>query len=196
MYTRFYSLKMLTTVFVACADDGIGRFDRSTLSQQSLMELFVFGIDKAEKICHSRESPAEVCQWKGASCNAGGEITALKWSYASENGSGTVELKYLPSSMKELAMMYNALTGTITLGDLPDSMETLCLCGNHLTGRLDLDSLPAAMQHVDLSDNAFTGEISIEHLPNGLKDLYLCENQLSGPVCFTSLPPAFVNLDL
>ena len=48
-------------VFIACADPGMGRFDRSTLSQQSLMELFIFGLDRADTICGRRDDPVEVC---------------------------------------------------------------------------------------------------------------------------------------
>ena len=65
----FFMHKMLSKVYVgvffACADDGIGRFDRSMLSQQSLMELFIFGLNKPEKICGNRDDPADVCEWKG-----------------------------------------------------------------------------------------------------------------------------------
>ena len=62
--------KMRTTVFLTCADDGLGRFDRSTLSQQSLMELFIFGMDRVEDILASPDDPREVCMWKGVTCNA------------------------------------------------------------------------------------------------------------------------------
>ena len=53
------------TVYFTCADDGIGRFDRSTASQQSLMELFIFGLNEPEKICGNQDDPADVCEWKG-----------------------------------------------------------------------------------------------------------------------------------
>ena len=35
--------KVHSAVFFACADDGIGKFDRSMLSQQDLMDLSSFG---------------------------------------------------------------------------------------------------------------------------------------------------------
>ena len=65
--------KMSTVLVVAC-DDGIARCAKSTLSQQSLMELFIFGIHQAGKISGSRECPEEVCNWEGVTCNADGEV--------------------------------------------------------------------------------------------------------------------------
>ena len=41
-------LKVYAAVSFACADDGIGKCDRSTLSQQDLMELFIFGLAEPE----------------------------------------------------------------------------------------------------------------------------------------------------
>ena len=57
---------MLSNVYVgvyfACTDDGNGQFDPSTLSHQSLMELFIFGLNQPEKICGSQEDPDDVCE--------------------------------------------------------------------------------------------------------------------------------------
>ena len=52
IFEFFYMHKMLLKVYAAvsfaCADDGIGKCDRSTLSQQDLMELFIFGLAEPE----------------------------------------------------------------------------------------------------------------------------------------------------
>ena len=101
--------KMSTVLVVAC-DDGIGRCGKSTLSQQSLMELFIFGIHQAEKISGSRECPEEVCNWEGVTCNADGEVEMLFWSCEWEYGTGTLGLAFLPCSMKNLRMTENALS--------------------------------------------------------------------------------------
>ena len=52
---------MYVVVFFACVDDGIGKFDRSMLSQQLLMELFIFGLAQPEKICGNRDDADDVC---------------------------------------------------------------------------------------------------------------------------------------
>ena len=57
---------MLSNVYVgvyfACTDDGTTRFDPSMLPHQSLMELFIFGLNQPEKICGSQEDPDDVCE--------------------------------------------------------------------------------------------------------------------------------------
>ena len=70
--------KVYSVVFFACVDDGIEKFDRLMLSQQDLMELFIFGLNEPEKICGSRDDPADVCEWKGVKCNADGEVEDFK----------------------------------------------------------------------------------------------------------------------
>ena len=103
------SLVMLTTVFLVCSDDGMGRFDRETISQQSLMELFIFGFDTAEDICGGRDDPREVCAREGIKCNADGEVKGFQWGRKGEDGDGTVGLAFLPLSMTYLSMYDGAL---------------------------------------------------------------------------------------
>ena len=169
------------TVYFACADDGIGRFDRSTASQQSLMELFIFGLNQPEKICGSREDPDDVCEWTEVKCNAGGEVEEFRWICKNEDGTGTIGFEFLPCSMKTVRMYANALSGTIQLADLPRKMERVYLDKNHLGGSLDLDRLPATVETLDLSANEFTGEISLEKLSKCLDYLRLTRRKDTSP---------------
>ncbi|KNH04637.1 Disease resistance protein [Perkinsela sp. CCAP 1560/4] len=189
---------MCTTVFLSCADDCIGRFDTSMLSQQTLMELFIFGFDNVENICGSRDDPRDVCTWEGVKCNTEGEVVGFTWSYMNdgEGGTGTIAFKFVPCTMTDISMCENALSGTLTLADLKDGMELLSLDYNNLSGPLSLNDLPRLMQRVNLSENSFTGEVSLTGLPRCLQALYLGRNQLSGAICLTSLPHTlrFLNL--
>ena len=168
--------KIYAVVYFACADDGIGRFDRSTASQQSLMELFIFGLNQPEKICGSREDPDDLCEWEGVKCNADGEVEEFHWNFKQDNGTGTIGFEFLPWSMKTLRMFMNALSGTIQLADLLGKMEVVDISFNNLIGCLDLDRLLATVRKLNLSQNKFTGDISLENLPKCLEYLSLAEN--------------------
>ena len=147
---------MHTSVYFACADDGIGRFDRSMLSQQDLMELFIFELNEPEKICGNRDDLADVCEWKGVTCSADKDIEKFLWINKKEDGTGTLGFEFLPWSMKIVKMCRNALSGTIQLADLPRKMEVLSLANNKLTSSLDLDGLPHAFQRLYLRENEFS----------------------------------------
>ena len=67
-------LEMLAVVLFTASDDGVSKFDRSTLPQQNIMEFFIFGFDEPEKLCGSRENPNEGCRWRNATCNADREV--------------------------------------------------------------------------------------------------------------------------
>ena len=194
-FKYFFRHKMCSKVYavvnLACSDDGIGKFDRSMLSQQELMELFIFGLNEPEKICGSRKDLDDVCAWKGVTCYPDGEVEEFHWINKNENGTGSLGFEFLPCSMNTLYMFMNALSGTIQLGNLPCKIEAVNLSVNQLTGSLDLDRLPATVRSLFLTSNKFTGEVSLENLPICLKFLELSENLLSGAVCLNSLPTEF-----
>ena len=142
----FFMHKMLSklqaVVYFTCADDGIGKFDRSMLSQQDSMDFFIFGLNEPEKICDSRDDPGDVCEWTGVICNGDGEVEEFQWICKNEDGTGTLGFEFLPCSMKSLRMFMNALSSTIQLAGLPEKMEVISLASNKLTANPTKDTSP------------------------------------------------------
>ena len=88
---------------------------------------------EVDDICESRENPTEVCTWKGIKCNDNGEVEVFAGLINRRDGTGTLDFKFLPSSMQQLTMVYYSLSGTIELADLPENMKRLKLLQNMLS---------------------------------------------------------------
>ncbi|KNH05838.1 hypothetical protein XU18_3199 [Perkinsela sp. CCAP 1560/4] len=84
-----------------------GRFDKSTLSQPSLMEHFLCGFDNIDNIRGSRDDPRGVRTRRGVRCNTDGEVEKVSLVFQFADGTGTVGFKCLPTSMKHLEMSPN-----------------------------------------------------------------------------------------
>ncbi|KNH06313.1 hypothetical protein XU18_2818 [Perkinsela sp. CCAP 1560/4] len=114
--------------------------------------------------CGSRDDPADVCEWKGVTCNADKDIDKFLWINKKGYGTGTLGFEFLPPSIKAVVMYQNALHVTIQLADLPGKMEKVFLTRNNLAGSLDLDRLPTDVRTMNLSGNQFTADPMDGHL--------------------------------
>ena len=113
------------------------------LSQQDLMELFIFGLNYPESICGTRDGPDDVCEWKRVKCNGDGEVERFRWIRGDQRG--TLGFDFLPCSMTTVEMYTNALRGTIQLADLPAKMQVLSLYLNQLI--LPLTGFPLRVEN-------------------------------------------------
>ena len=79
-------------VVLLAVDPLLGKVDKSTLPQQTLMELFTEGIANREAIFWSNETPEDLSEWKGTFLNEKGEVTRVFWPHMLLEG--TVNLKW------------------------------------------------------------------------------------------------------
>mmetsp|Transcript_19899 Transcript_19899/g.31195 ORF Transcript_19899/g.31195 Transcript_19899/m.31195 type:complete len:241 (-) Transcript_19899:33-755(-) len=194
---------------ISTNDPSLGKIDKSSLSHQTLMELFIENIIGTEAICKSPNE--DISEWDGVSLDDSGNVISISWIMLSLDGSfslewlpstvhelqmretsleGSIDLTILPDDLQECSVDGNSLTGEICLTKLPETLKILNVNMNSLCGTLDLTKLPKTLESLYLHDNKFHGSIDLTKLPSNLRDLYLSDNPLEGETDFTQLPEA------
>mmetsp|Transcript_39622 Transcript_39622/g.62658 ORF Transcript_39622/g.62658 Transcript_39622/m.62658 type:complete len:227 (-) Transcript_39622:19-699(-) len=195
---------MLT--FSLASDTSLGKVDKSSLSQQTLMELFIDKIENKDRICDDPESPSPISQWKGTDfgpqgvidwhvrCNDADEVISIKlWNIRLR---GSIQLEWIPLTTQKCVISYNYLSGTISLEHLSDGLVTLYARCNAFSGTVCLTRLPHSLQKLAISDNQLEGTVDLTHLPSGMKKLLLGDNGFSGMTDFSKLPRSLEVLDV
>ena len=174
------------------ADPSLGRVDYSSLSDQTLMEMLVEGLDDETKQEYQDDDGAylEVCDWPCVKCDVSERVIEI--GVDSSDIRGSIQLCYVPPKVKVLKVTPSfpgsELSGSVDLTQLPVGMQVLDLQNNILTGEVDLTRLPSETESLSLGHNQLTWEINITQLPDGMQKLFLDNNQLTGKVDLTKLP--------
>ena len=182
----------LALVFVS-ADTLDPQTHDTTLSQQSMMERLVAGLDdRSQRGFRCAESGLfkAACAWRGLTCDADGRVVMINLQ---SPRIGTLDLDCIPPSVGSFFMSNKAIPsihvhGTINTAMLPPVLRELDLSSNACDGTLDLASLPAPLRRFDVQRNRFTGICDLTALPPNLKELFLSSNRFSGSVCLAKLP--------
>eukprot|EP00009_Paramoeba_aestuarina_P003334 CAMPEP_0201522622 /NCGR_PEP_ID=MMETSP0161_2-20130828/18394_1 /ASSEMBLY_ACC=CAM_ASM_000251 /TAXON_ID=180227 /ORGANISM="Neoparamoeba aestuarina, Strain SoJaBio B1-5/56/2" /LENGTH=217 /DNA_ID=CAMNT_0047921527 /DNA_START=21 /DNA_END=674 /DNA_ORIENTATION=- len=187
----------MTYVIIQSADPFLGKVpDKSSLSQQTLMELFIDGITNKETICGPPEASEDLTKWPGLSYNDSGEIIGIHWqNYGLE---GSIDLQWLPNSLEKLILWGNRLTGTLDLTVLPDTLTHLSAHSNRFSGSLDLTQLPKSLRRIELNGaNVFSGTVDLTQLPPKLGGIWISGKKLVGETDFSHLPVSLtiINID-
>ena len=202
---------------------SLGRVDYSSMSDQTLVEMLIDGLDDGTKKDYQDNEGMylDVCKWSGIKCDDDERVSQIDIDSCHVIGSidlwyippkvnvlnvsvwwgsgkltGSVDLTHLPGRMQKLDLQNNRLTGEIDLTQLPERMASLALNDNRLTGEIDLTQLPEGMVSLALNDNRLTGVIDLTRLPEYFFVLYLSENQLSGSLVIRNLPRWIKTVDL
>ena len=192
----FFRIQMCPFALFLSVDPSLGRVDYRLLSDQTLMEMFIEGLDEdtENKYQDSEGMYLDVCDWSCIECDDDDRVIEIH--IGSGIVSGSLEMRYLPPKVQRLNLAENQLTGEIDLKQLPDRVQSLDLSDNQLTGEMDLTRLPDGMERLELSSNRFIGEIDLTGLPDGMNGLYLNNNQFTGEIDLTQLPTELRWLDV
>ena len=180
---------MLFHVLITADISGIGRADKSSLPQQTLMELFVQDIPKETLEAYFIENCGnfkDIEKWYGIKCTPSGEATQI--SFMNDDYVG-LNLDFVPSTVWRLVLTNANLGGTVPWEGLPKELKNINLSCNALEGSARLDLLPDIMQKVKLHHNMLSGSLLLEKLPQSIISLAVYRNAFTGSVNLTQIPP-------
>ena len=211
---------MSEQILLLCSDPNLGRVDYNSLSDQTLMEMLIDGLDEEtkEKFQDTDKMYLDVCEWDFVKCDADNrvveicarsklsgsiqlqytppKVTHFRLVWSQSNVHGTIDLTHLPEAIQKISITGTQLSGSIDLEQLPHGMLVLSLISNCFTREINLSSLPGRMKKLTLSDNKLTGSINLTQLPQDLENLYLHSNQFQGSINLTQLPGSLQDLFL
>ncbi|KNH06899.1 leucine-rich repeat protein [Perkinsela sp. CCAP 1560/4] len=183
-----FELLLLGTV-----DSSLGRVDRESLPQQTLMEMVIDGITNKEEICGDLDEPKDIEEWNGVLMEDG-EVVEINWDERELTGS--LHLGWLPSSVRKFNGSMSRLTGTVDLANLPIAMTQLELGLNAFTGSIDIERLPPVMEFLNVSSNELIGSLNLGSLPKAMTDFFAHYNKFSGSIDLSQLPAVLARLSL
>ena len=195
-------LKVLFILVLITADDPshLGRLDYTSFSTQALMEIFIQGIENREVICGSADEPEDIDKWRGFEYSqeqpVDGVVRHFTIDWDALDLVGTIDLQWLPPTVRSLGAIKNKLSGSLDLTKLPPSIKSLTLGFNKFSGEIELLCLPAGIEMLSVAHNQLSGSLNLEALPSSIKGLYVSGNRFTGTVCLLTLPQELANLYL
>ena len=182
---------MLVIHFIFSDDPNLGRVEKQSLPQQSLMEMLIADVADKEPFMNEDGSFREISLWPGVSLNNDGEVTEVDWEYSMGNlktQAGHLHWQWIPETAENFFAPYCELYGSVDLNELPTKLVEFSVFHNNLSGSVRLDCLPQSLELLDLSENKFEGSVDCSGLPQSMNVLYLNNNQLSGSIHLSALP--------
>ena len=209
---------MIPSPIILCCDpDCTCRFHKAYVSQQTLCELLVSDMDDVAIAHDNTGAFIDISKWSVLTFDADGDVEAIAmhgncvfaWLRcgATNNADrsiekdcfaagGSIDLQYVPPTVKSIEVLYLALRGTVDTAQLPDALVELHLDHNHFRGSFETEGLPRTLWSLLLSSNAFTGRLHLHTLPETLYTLDASCNDFSGEIDLSALPRGLTELNL
>ena len=182
--------------FAFAIDSAVTTVDKSLLSDQTLMELFVETLGDAARsaFTDADEAFTDACSWYGVQCDSVGNVQEINWN--TMKAGGTLRLEFLPLHTESIEMVYNSMHGGLSPRCLPTGLRNLNLGFNLLGGTVDFTAFPDSLRAIYVQNNNFQGSINLELLPIGLQVLNVSKNSFRGCVNLMHLPRTLEKLGL
>ena len=182
----------------------LARADKSTLSEQVCMELFIARLRNPVVFRGANGSFRDVHTWEGVSLDEKGRVTSIFWdentgmNYVnlddteSTSGaavsSGCVDLEWLPAHLRHLVLFFLELGGEVNTYLLPQQLETFNIGGNAFQSTFDTRELPPSMVDIHIEGNQLFGGLDLANLPPSLRKFCAMWNYFTGSADLSNLP--------
>ena len=188
---QYNCTQMIFGILLRTTEDGLGRVDYTSLSDQVLMEMLVEGFDENAKKTYQNADGMflDVCDWENILCDKWDRVVSVKGAFVS---SGSITLAQIPPKVKDFALCKAHLRGTLETSSLPASIEKLYVSTNELYGSVGFTAFPESLVEIGIDTNAFSGSADLSALPRSLMHLWMQNNTFSGTLRLNNLPPTLV----
>ena len=190
-------LHALAPHYISTADTALARVDTSSLSDQTMMELFVSEMtDESQREFKDADGNfLDVCSWIGVDCDDECNVTEVNFS--NERLQGHVLTQFTPRKTLELNL-YNGVakkTGTLDAASLSETLIRLCIERQDFSGEVDFSSLPRAMVSLEIAESNFSGQANLDDLPPRMELFEIQGHRFHGKIHFAKLPRTLQVID-
>ena len=196
----FFSIQMLRMIhLVVCMDSSaLGRFNRGTLSDQSLMELLIDDLIGKEQFIDDDGEYLDLRKW-GAGWSVfrfddQGSLEAINLNGFFDGGS--IQMQWAPERLLSLNFAENQIMGSLETASFPPLLCTLDVSVNSMSGEFAIEGLPRHIEYIDISANNFRGILNTRDFPPSMRKFYGDQNAFTHIQDLTSLPSSFEVLSL
>ena len=186
---------------------GAGRFNIDCMSQQMAMETLCADVENIHKVQDANGDFMPIESWSGLKFDSDGNISEIDFdsNYGAnlfrdedepevdENPpigpGGSMELQWIPQSVRKFFMQEVRISGTVDTHKLPRRLEEFDISKNKFTGEFRTEGLPDTLRVLNIQMNNLSGSLSIAAIPRCMHRFYASYNNFSGEVNLNDLPP-------
>ena len=184
---------------VSTADIPSARASKASLSHQTCMELLVDKIVSKDKFIDASDEFLDISKWRKTKVDAAGNVREVQWHRPGStffNYGGTIDLQWIPDTVRNFNFRGNFLNGTFAAEYLPAGLRHFTASRNMLVGSLEAHLLPEWLVTFNVDENSLTGSVDFTKLPENLREIKLFENKLSGHADLSHLPEELTDIDI
>ena len=177
-------------------DSALGRLDYQSLTDQTLMEILIDGMqdEGKSKFRDAHGGFKDIGEWEGVQCTDG-HVKIIHFGSMKFTNTD-FPFSCIPPSVDLFSAMKCAIHGTLDTSALPKNLGFFSVFSNALHGPVDFSSFPRSLGHIHIGSNAFCGSCALRDLPQSLRYFVAYDNQFSGEISLNDLPPELTMLSL